>query len=371
MKSAYILVGVTFGKFRQILSENKLRYTYGTRFLFRGFFISFNSIFASFLSFIEKKRYSHSISNTVPIKSPIFIIGHWRTGSTLLHQYFQQDTELTTPTHYQVVLPEFFISGAPYYRPVLKRAMGKTRPMDSMKIGLDVPQEDEYALYKMTGISPFNHLVFPNDSTYFLNRYADFNPEAHQLSRWKDAFIYFYRKISFISKKQVVFKNPFHTLRIDTLREMFPGAKFVHIYRHPYNVVPSTISMWKTVGKQNAMNSINHDPEVSDVATFYDRMLTYVKKKEISFPSDSFINVSYEELENNPVEVMHKIYKQLEMNFSANFKFNLTKFVNANSSYKKNSYSLSEQDKLIIDAYCSHHYESLGYSLISKQRVPC
>ena len=147
MKSAYILVGVTFGKFRQILSENKLRYTYGTRFLFRGFFISFNSIFASFLSFIEKKRYSHSISNTVPIKSPIFIIGHWRTGSTLLHQYFQQDTELTTPTHYQVVLPEFFISGAPYYRPVLKRAMGKTRPMDSMKIGLDVPQEDEYAFY--------------------------------------------------------------------------------------------------------------------------------------------------------------------------------------------------------------------------------
>ncbi|MEI8204345.1 MAG: sulfotransferase [Bacteroidota bacterium] len=371
MKSAYILVGITFGKFRQVLSENKHRYTFGMRFFFRGFFILFNSIFASFLSFIEKKRYHKAIDQTIPIKAPIFIIGHWRTGSTLLHQFFQQDPSLTTPSHYQVVLPEFFISGAPYYRPVLKIAMGKTRPMDSMKIGLDEPQEDEYALYKMTGISPFNNLVFPTDSAYFLNSYSDFIPDKDQLGKWKNAFNYFYRKISFVANKQVVFKNPFHTLRIDILKDMFPNAKFVHIYRHPYNVVPSTINMWKTVGMQNSMNSINHDPEVSDVASFYEHMLSYVNKKEVTFSEESFINVCYEELEINPIETMRKIYQQFEMDFTQECKDNLTKTIKDNSGYVKNLYSLSEQDKLIIDFYCSHHYESLGYKQTLKQSVIC
>ncbi len=354
MKSAYILVGVTFGIFRQILSENKKRWTVGIRSISRGIFIAFNALFASILSAREKRKYYKEIMKTTPVKAPIFIIGHWRTGSTFLHQLFKQDPELTTPTHYQVILPEFFISATPYYKPVLKVLTGKTRPMDSMKMGLDEPQEDEYALYKLTGISPLNQLMFPKDESYFLKDNADFIPEKHLLDKWQEAFNYFYRKITYVEKKQVVFKNPFHTLRIEMLLEMFPNAKFVHIYRHPHEVIPSTKKMWEIVGRQNSMNSIDHKPKVEDVAKLYNKMLVHVKSMEPTFRKGHFVNVYYDDLVKDTVNTMSSIYKNLELKFSEKYEQNLLNFISENSTHVKNSYAMSPEEMSIIDACCQN-----------------
>jgi hypothetical protein len=40
--------------------------------------------------------------------------------------------------------------------------------------------------------------------------------------------------------KRLVLKSPPHTARVRLLREIFPGAKFVHISRDPYEIYQST-----------------------------------------------------------------------------------------------------------------------------------
>jgi len=74
-------------------------------------------------------RYSRVLNETPVPEDPVFIVGHWRTGSTFLHQLMAQDPRMTTPTLFQVALPEQFLVSHHFYEPVLKTLMGKSRPM--------------------------------------------------------------------------------------------------------------------------------------------------------------------------------------------------------------------------------------------------
>jgi branched-subunit amino acid permease len=41
-----------------------------------------NSIISSFLTIAERKKYAKVVEDMIIDKPPVFIIGHWRTGST-------------------------------------------------------------------------------------------------------------------------------------------------------------------------------------------------------------------------------------------------------------------------------------------------
>ena len=70
------------------------------------------------------------------------------------------------------------------------------------------------------------------------------DPKA--LDQWKTAMRYFVQKLTFSKGKKIIFKSPPHLGRVRVLLELFPGAKFIHIYRDPYKVYLSTKHMWQT-----------------------------------------------------------------------------------------------------------------------------
>ena len=49
------------------------------------------------------------IRRTVLQHPPIFILGHWRTGTTLLHELLVQDERHAFPTTYQCMDPNHFL----------------------------------------------------------------------------------------------------------------------------------------------------------------------------------------------------------------------------------------------------------------------
>jgi hypothetical protein len=195
--------------------------------LFRIVFLLQSACWSSFFSWIEKARYAKVLKNTPVPDNPIFIIGHWRTGSTFLHQLMTLDPDLCAPSLFQVAVPDSFLVSYPYYRPIFKQVVSEHRPMDQVKIGMDEPQEDEYAIYRMTNYSPLENLVFPKSKAYFLNHGSPFLPAGEQLVRWKTDVQDFYRKLFFKSGKRIVSKNPFNSFRIKALYEMFPNARFI------------------------------------------------------------------------------------------------------------------------------------------------
>ena len=131
--------------------------------------------------------------------------------------------------------------------------MPRTRPMDNVPLSPFTLQEDEFALIRMGSESPLEKLIFPSGKDYFLKAYDRYIPSGIKLEIWKNNLLSFYQKITLQEGKQIVSKNPYHTMRMELLAEMFPGAKFIHITRDPLVVVPSTIRMWNIVAEQNRL----------------------------------------------------------------------------------------------------------------------
>jgi len=311
-------------------------------------FLVQSSLWSSIFAFFEEIRYGKAIRMMPPPDDPIFIIGHWRTGSTLLHQLMNLDPELSAPTLFEVALPDSFLTSYPYYKPVMKWLVDKFRPMDMVKLGMDEPQEDEYAIYRICRFSPLESLVFPKSKEYFLNRYDTYIPANDELVIWKEQLIRFYTRLFYKKRKTIVSKNPFNSFRIPLLISLFPKSRFIHIVRHPYDVVPSTIRMWDIVQQQNCLNSNAHRPTISEVVKVMDRLFTNINKDRGLVPSNRYTEVKFEELEKDPRATLQKIYQKFGLPFSIQFEKRLISFLDEVKSYKKNQFLLTEDEKATI-----------------------
>jgi hypothetical protein len=266
----------------------------------------------------------------------------------LLHQLMSLDPQLNTPTLFQVAVPDSFLVSYPYYRPLFKRVIPEHRPMDQVKIGMDEPQEDEYAFYRITSYSPLENLVFSKSGSYFLNHGTPFLPSGDKLDKWKNDVKAFYRKLHFQNKKRIVSKNPFNSYRIKILFEMFPGARFIHIVRHPDDVIPSTIYMWDIVQKQNCLNNPVNPPDFKEVAGVLDNLLTAIETDCEQLPPGHYIEIRIEDLETKPVHVLKKIYPLLNLLFTNDFESNINGFIRETADFRKNEFSLTPQEKSYI-----------------------
>lgn len=294
-------------------------------------------------------------------ENPIFIVGHWRTGSTFLHQLLDLDPNFTVPTLFQVAIPDSFLISHPYYKPLLKRVISGKRPMDNVKLGMDEPQEDEYAIYRITDYSPLERLVFPKSKTYFLLDDIRFLPEPSGMRDWEETLGYFFKKLSFKSGKVIVSKNPFNSMRIPELSKLFPQSKFIHIIRHPYQVVPSTIHMWNIVQKQNCLNDQAHPPSTAEVVNVFSNMLNTIEKDLMALSPERQIVIRYEDLECQTLDTLEKIYQKFNMTLTEGLKEKIMLFLQEVKTYEKNSFSVSPEDQEIIQNNMNYHLHHYGY----------
>ncbi len=176
------------------------------------------------------------IKRTSIVKPPVFIIGHWRSGTTFLHQLIFLDSQFTAPTVVQTVIPEHFLFSSKYWAPVMRKAMPQKRPMDEVEMKPLDPMEDEWALLRLGAPTPMLKVFFPSPETDFYTGAGEFIPSGRNLMKWQKSIMLFLKKITLLTHKQVILKNPYHTPRISLLASLFPGAKFIHIVRNPYKI---------------------------------------------------------------------------------------------------------------------------------------
>jgi len=354
MKSAYLLAGIQPRIFLKLIRHHK--FTWFPRYIFRFLFVLQNSIWASLFAWRDRTKYGKKVAAYSMPKDPVFIIGHWRTGSTFLHQLMSLDNKLAAPSLFQTAQPNGFKSGYNYFRPLMKLALGKTRPFDKMKNSMDEPQEDEFALVRLTGFSPMLGLVFPKKFSFFLKEYFLFLPEtADEMLNWETQTRKFYTKLAWNSQKQLVLKNPFHSFRIQKLLEMYPKAKFIHIYRNPVDVVPSTVRMWSIVGSQNTMNRYWKNPEISDVSEILNSLLDRVEQDKHLIPQGAYTEIRFEDIEQDAVAALKKAYTNIGLEFSEDYEQVIRKYLEEITDYEKNNYSLRDGEKEIILQHLKPH----------------
>ena len=315
------------------------------KYLMRALFLAQGSIWSSLFAHLEKRRNGQWLQNATPPLDPIFIIGHWRTGTTYLHQLLNLDPHLTAPTLYQCSYPESFICSRSYAEPILSHFIKGRRPMDNVSVGLDEPHEDEYALYRLTGFSPLSKLVFPKTKQYFLLDDDDFLPPPEERALWEQSLVSFVAKIKAATGKRPVLKNPFHCLRIPILLRLFPEAKFIEIHRDPLTVIPSTINMWNIIGRQNALNGNWCEPPIGEVISVFERISHQIRIDLDSVPKERRSALVFEVFEKDPIGEIERIYQNFGMDFCTAFRDNLNAFMCNNAGYKKNTYTLTENQR--------------------------
>ena len=184
------------------------------------------SVLNSLASRKAERRFGREIEKMVIEDPPLFIPDHWRTGTTLLHNLISRDPRFAYPNLYEVLHSGSFLSnedaeagrwGA--------RAIPAKRPMDNVALGLDMPQEDEFALALTCLRSPDLALTFSRSGLRYL-RYLTFEGvPAEELEEWKRTLLWFLKKLTLRHRRPLVLTSR-PTARIRLLLELLPGASF-------------------------------------------------------------------------------------------------------------------------------------------------
>jgi hypothetical protein len=320
------------------------------------------SLINSFLWLIQAIFYGRKINRTKIEHDPIFVIGHWRSGTTLLHELLVRDPRHTYPDTYACFAPNHFLTSSVWMKPWLKVLLPSQRPMDNMPAGWEHPQEDEFALCNMGLLSPYLTIVFPNHPPQN-QEYLDLhNVSEPALNLWKSKFRWFLQCLTLRNPKRIILKSPPHTARIRTLLEMFPKAKFVHIVRDPYVIFPSTINLWKRLYRDEGLQVPKFEGLEELVFTNFTRMYDAFDRDRGLLGPGQFCEVRYEKLIADPVGEMRAVYEQLELGDFESVRPGVEAYFSGQKDYKTNRYQMTPELREEITRRWGKFIEQYGYA---------
>lgn len=324
--------------------------------------LTMTSLLNSFLWLVQEVIYGRRIARTELVDDPIFIIGHWRSGTTLLHELLVLDPRHTYPDTYCCFGPNAFLVSRWFFERFLWFLMPSRRPMDNMPAGFDRPQEDEFALCNMGARSPYLTMIFPNrppqDQEYFDLERLD----PARRARWKAAFLWFLKCLTVRTPKRIVLKSPPHTFRIRVLLEMFPRARFLHIVRDPMVLFPSTVNLWRRLHRDEALQVPTHEGLEEYVFETFARMYEVFERDKALIPAGQFCEVRYEELVRDPEGHLRRVYEELSLGDFEAVRPALERFLAEQKDYKKNRYDLSPELRAEIARRWGFFIERYGYA---------
>jgi len=330
----------------------------------RIFFINLLSTIGIPFRCYEKWRLNKKIKSTEISKTPIFIVGHWRSGTTHLHNLLVQDPQFGYITMLQAAFPKSFITSN-FFKNFMNRFLPKTRPMDSMKMGIYKAQEEEMALGNMFPYSFYNGWYFPRRMLEFYFKYVRFNQISISLrEQWRRIYDYLLKKATlFMKGRRLVLKNPVNTARIKFLLDLYPNAKFIHIYRNPYQVYASTRHFYKTTVEAFMLQNITEEEIENNIFEIYSKMMHsyFIESKQI--PKGNLVELKFEDLEKDPIFQLQRIYDTLNLNGYLQAEPRFLKYIQSVKSYKRNKFNYSRG---LIDKVMEHWdftIEKWGYDV--------
>lgn len=320
------------------------------------------------------------------VEKPIFILSNFRSGSTLLHRLLAQDEETFTATRtWEIylapsILQRVIIRGvARFDRKLLggwlNRKMERLDynvlgrlPMHRM--GLHLVDEDEgWFIHNWTSI--FLVFVFPDIHSFKPYFYFDtqLNPrQKHQAMRFYQACIK--RHVYFHGGKRYVAKSPAFSVKLETLLEYFPEARFIYLARNPVDMVASKTNYFAFCWQY--FNDLEPYPFRDFLLNFTRHWYLYPLTVFERLPKEQYLVFKYGQLTQNLDAVVHDIYEQFDLQITPSFASTLKGAVeSANQYVSKHRYSLAEMDyspELVYENY-REIFEQFGFSLNGKAMV--
>ena len=335
------LFGISLKNWIQLLERNG---GVDRPYLLRGIFITIGSIVILPIRFLAKLLYGKKINETSIQNPPVFIIGHWRSGTTYLHELLSQDPQFCYVSLWNTLMPDSYVLLNPI-KHFLAHFLPDERPMDSIKVEIDGPYEEEAGIAALSPWSFFHCLHFPKNAEEQYVKSIHFDKLTDkEKTEWKQKFLWFMKSVTFTNNgKRLLLKNPANTARIETMLDLFPNAFFIHLYRNPYTVYLSTKKMrTRVLDKLALQNAKDHDIETQIIENYIRVMTTFFSQQKL-IPKEQYVEIKYEDLVKDPISQVKKIYTILKLPGFENALPGMKRYLESKRDYKTNIYKIDEK----------------------------
>ncbi|HEC82040.1 MAG TPA: sulfotransferase [Thermoplasmatales archaeon] len=355
------LAGYTLINIFHLFVQNK--FLLGFRYLPRVFYSLFMSTVMTPFRLIERMRFDKDVEKIEVKKDPVFILGHWRSGTTYLHNLMSKDKNLGFFTTFHAYLPCVFLSSEKVFRPILVSSLPEKRPMDDVAMGADLPQENEYSMGAVLPYAYYNGWCFPRNMKFYNSFVCMQDVPEETVNRWKEMYMYMVKKVTLYWRgKQLVLKNPADTGRVKLLLEMFPDAKFVHIYRNPYHVYLSMMRFMRIV---IPLYCLQVPPSLKEVEETMMDLYAEMHKKYLMerglVPEGNLVEVRYEDFIRHPLREVKRVYDSLGLDGFKQSEESFRDFVKSQAGVKTRNYVVDEELREKINKRWGFAIKAFGY----------
>ena len=284
----------------------------------------------STLAPLQDKRYEKLLADKPLEHDPVFILGHWRSGTTFMSW----------------LMPD-------------------KRPTDNMELAVDLPQEEEFALANMMPYTYYNFWFLPKYMQEYADKYLLFDDISEaELKVFEETFTKLI-KISLWNTHgtQFLSKNPPHTGRVKELVKMFPNAKFIYLMRNPYTVFESTRSFFTNTIQPLKLQDISNEELQENILSVYAKLYHKYEADKKFIPEGNLVEVRFEDYETNAFDMTQEIYQKLQIPGFEDARADIEAYVNKKKGYKKNKYQYKPETVELVEKNWSFALEQWGYKL--------
>lgn len=305
-------------------SEPRLRPRVTALIVTLGFIPLYSGITAAFYLLDNLSPSLHRVR----IEKPVFVVGHARSGTTLLHRLMVSDPgyfsffllyELLFPSLLQKrflralgsVDRAFFRS---FFTKKLIAAEDEALEgaRDMHHVGLFVPEEDDFVLTASCVASTWVALFpgMPEFDVYYVDEWPD--PRRRRIMRaYADGVR---RQLCLRGPNKIhCSKNPSYSGRVESLIEEFPDARFVVMMRDPREAIPSLLKMLQKTWRSQGWSEARIERSIE--ALIANSVHTYLHPLEVltKHPETQWIMVDYRDLVARPKATVQTIFSALDL----------------------------------------------------------
>lgn len=271
------------------------------------------------------------------IRSPIFILGLPRTGTSILHELLAQDPANRVPLSWEVM----------YAWPPPDRATGDVDPRIA-RVNADLAQGEKLlpgiqGIHRMGAELPqecvaitsheFTSVIF--STTHHVPGYQQWLEGTDH----RPAYAWHRRHLQYLQwhwpAERWVLKSPGHLWSLDALLAVYPDARIIQTHRDPAKVVASLASLISLV---RSMCSERVDPAAvaAEWAPLLARGLraTTDQRARGTLPDDQVFDLQFGEFVGNEITMIRRVYQHFAMPFTPEAEARMTRYLAANPKDK-------------------------------------
>lgn len=302
-----------------------------------------------------------------PLPAPVFVVGHWRSGTTHLANVLSRSPGFGILPPISVGLPWEALGLARLVAPFVEQFLPRNRLIDDVSLAPDLPQEDELALANMTPLSYYHGIYFPRALEANFERGLFFDGcTAAEVQAWAEALRLYVAKMTLHQgRRPLLIRNPVYSTRIPLLRTLWPDAKFIHIHRNPYVVHASSRRMFATLLRELALQDAPSADVDALVLRTYPRLMTRLVEDAAALPAGSFAEVRYETFRQDPLRELERVYGELGLPGFAQARGDFAGYLASVSGYRTAAHRWASADLGRVARAWAPFIERWGYGVPS------